>query len=110
VAKKRLGQNFLRDPGTIKKIIASLKLKEQDVLLEIGCGTGALTRHLVGKTQQFIGIELDAGLWRKLSDTFRDHSTLFLNQDILALDLESLRRNLSLEAIRIKIVGRRNRW
>ena len=60
IAKKKLGQNFLRDREIIRKIVASLKLTQEDVLLEIGCGRGALTQHLVGATRHFIGIELDS--------------------------------------------------
>ena len=105
IAKKRLGQNFLRDPEVIRKIISSLNLKKEDVLLEIGCGNGALTRHLVGSTRQFIGIELDAELWQGLNDKFKDPSALFFKQDILTVNLKNVQQQLSFEGRLIKVVG-----
>ncbi len=44
---KRLGQHFLRDPRTIKRIIEAFAPKENETVLEIGPGTGALTAELV---------------------------------------------------------------
>lgn len=105
IAKKRLGQNFLRDPEAIRKIISSLRLTKEDVLLEIGCGRGALTQHLVGATRQFIGIELDSKLSLELNARFGNPSTLFLNQDILTVNLQALLANLAIERALIKVVG-----
>ena len=47
--KKSLGQNFLIDKNVIKLIVNSGKITEKDTLLEIGPGTGNLTRELVLK-------------------------------------------------------------
>ena len=105
IAKKRLGQNFLRDPEVTRKIISSLRLKKDDVLLEIGCGRGALTKHLVGATRQFIGIELDSRFWLELINQFDDPSVLFLNQDILTVKLERLLQHLRCEGCLVKVGG-----
>ena len=105
IAKKRLGQNFLRDPEVIRKIVSSLKPTKEDVLLEIGCGRGALTQHLVGTIRQFIGIELDTKLWSELNARFCNPSVLFLNQDILKVNLHTLLGTLAIESALIKIVG-----
>lgn len=43
---KRLGQHFLKNKAAIKKIIAALELKPDDVVLEIGAGHGELTKEL----------------------------------------------------------------
>ena len=105
IAKKRLGQNFLRDQAVVLKIISSLNLKNEEILLEIGCGRGALTQQLMGTTSQFIGVELDRELWIELKKQFQDRTVLFLNQDILTLQLKDLLLELGREGTLIKIVG-----
>lgn len=57
--KKSLGQNFLRDQNIVQKIVGSLQAKEEDLVIEIGPGTGALTRYLYKKYPNLIAIELD---------------------------------------------------
>ncbi|MCI0418300.1 MAG: 16S rRNA (adenine(1518)-N(6)/adenine(1519)-N(6))-dimethyltransferase RsmA [Acidobacteria bacterium] len=105
VAKKGLGQNFLNDMTMIRRIAAHLELDAEDVVLEIGCGTGALTQLLAPKTRQFIGVELDRNLFQKLEDHYSGPSVLFLNQDILKLELAELMRELQLFPAKLKVVG-----
>jgi len=104
-AKKRLGQNFLHDPSVVRRIVASLDLAASDRLLEIGCGTGALTRHIASIPRQFIGVELDKALFRKLADQYSSASVLFLNEDILRLDISETVRNLDPAMGKLKVVG-----
>ena len=47
LAKKSLGQNFLKDENILKKIADEISVTEKDLLIEIGPGTGALTKYLV---------------------------------------------------------------
>ncbi len=44
--KKSLGQNFLKDVGTARRIVEALSIRSDDYILEIGPGAGALTRHI----------------------------------------------------------------
>jgi len=88
----------------IRRIVSSLELVATDVVLEIGCGTGALTRHIASKPQQFVGIELDRNLFQKLADQYSSPSVMFLNQDILRLDLSELMQKLC-QPRKFKIVG-----
>jgi 16S rRNA (adenine1518-N6/adenine1519-N6)-dimethyltransferase len=104
IAKKSLGQHFLHDARVIHKIVASLNLDSKDGILEIGCGTGALTAHLAGRVSQFVGVELDRTLFEALCVEFRRPGTRFLNQDILTLELEGLFPELPPRQ-RIKVVG-----
>ena len=104
IAKKRLGQNFLQDSKVIRRIVSSLELAATDVVFEIGCGTGALTRHIVSKPQQFVGVELDRNLFQKLADQYSSPSVMFLNQDILRLDLSELMQKLY-QPRKFKVVG-----
>jgi len=105
VAKKRLGQNFLHDLNVVRRIVSSLELAATDTVLEIGCGTGALTRHIVSQVRQFVGVELDKDLFHWLADQHCSPSTLFLNQDILQLDLSELMHKLHQPRARLKVVG-----
>ena len=69
--KKSLGQNFLHDESSIKKIITSLSLVESDVVVEIDPGRGALTKHLLATpTRKVIAIEKDERLVAFLRDGF----------------------------------------
>lgn len=91
-AKRRLGQHFLKHPSLARKIVAGLGPEEDDTVLEIGCGTGALTGNLVGLGGRYIGVEVDAGLCSQLRRRFNSPGIEFLNRDILALDLGELRK------------------
>lgn len=105
VAKKRLGQNFLHDLNVVRRIVSSLELAATDIVLEIGCGTGALTRHMVSKPRQFVGVELDKSLFQRLADQHSSPCTVFLNQDILKLDLSELMHRLRQPRAKLKVVG-----
>ena len=48
-AKKSLGQNFLQDENILKKIADSINTLEDDLIIEIGPGKGALTKYLKAK-------------------------------------------------------------
>ncbi len=102
--KKRLGQHFLRDSRMIGRIVQSLKLAPEDIVLEIGFGTGALTRRIVGIVRDYIGVEIDPSLHENIMELSGPHAH-FLNQDILQLDLESLCREFSPPGGRFKVVG-----
>lgn len=58
--KKRFSQNFLTDPGTADRIVAALDIQPDTVVLEIGPGTGMLTKRLVAsQARRVIAIDLD---------------------------------------------------
>jgi len=60
--KKYMGQNFLIDKKILDKIIETAELKKQDTVLEIGAGTGILTKELAKKVKKVIAIEKDKNL------------------------------------------------
>ena len=60
--KKSLGQNFLKDKNIIKKIADSINPTEEDLIIEIGPGAGALTKELVKKKSEVICFEIDTRL------------------------------------------------
>ena len=70
--RKKWGQNFLRDPNIIRKIIICLKPDKNDVILEIGPGDGALTDKLHSKVRHIHGVEIDPLLVTKLQENFTE--------------------------------------
>lgn len=66
---KKLGQNFVHDPNTVRRIVRTAELEPADVVLEIGPGLGSLTIELLESVSQVIAIEIDDRLARRLPDT-----------------------------------------
>ena len=89
-AKKSLGQNYIQDPNIIRKIVQSVSITEEDTLLEIGPGPGALTHALLQTAaHKIIIIEKDTQFidyWQSLQ-----HPKLeIIHKDALNVSLQSL--------------------
>jgi 16S rRNA (adenine1518-N6/adenine1519-N6)-dimethyltransferase len=69
-AKKSLGQNFLMHRQTAERIVDAAGVTSNDTVLEIGPGTGMLTRALLAKAARVIAIEADFELIPKLEAEF----------------------------------------
>lgn len=69
-AKKSLGQHFLMHPRIAERIVHAAALPEGATVLEIGPGTGMLTRPLLLATKKVVAVETDAGLVANLRITF----------------------------------------
>ncbi len=81
--KKSLGQNFLIDEKILNQIVESGNIKKNDIVLEIGPGTGKLTEKIVKrKPQKFIVVEKDKLLSDQLKIKFGE-SVEIINEDIL---------------------------
>ena len=87
-AKKSLGQNFLTDHRVARQIIDSVSPRAEDVIIEIGPGTGALTAMLVRRTGHVVAIEIDPSLVEELRRTVRARNLSIVNADVLKLDWE----------------------
>jgi len=72
--KKSLGQNFLIDDNIARKFIASLALDKEDCVLEIGPGTGVLTKYLIEQVKKLVVVEIDRQLSQNLSEQFGAHA------------------------------------
>ncbi len=66
---KRLGQNFVHDPNTVRRIVAASGVTEADDVLEVGPGLGSLTLELLSAARSVTAVEVDAGLAEQLSRT-----------------------------------------
>jgi 16S rRNA (adenine1518-N6/adenine1519-N6)-dimethyltransferase len=66
---KRLGQNFVVDPGTVRRIAALADVRPGDVVLEVGPGFGSLTLGLLGAARRVVAVEVDPVLAAELPRT-----------------------------------------
>ena len=89
-AKKSLGQNFLIDKNIIKSIVNVGDVKKNNVILEVGPGTGNLTEYILKKNpKKIFVIEKDSNLVNLLNRKFSDKINI-LNKDILKFDLNNI--------------------
>ena len=70
---KKLGQNFVVDANTCRKIVKSAGVESSDVALEIGPGLGSLTLAMLECAQEVIAIEIDERLAAELPETAKRH-------------------------------------
>ncbi|MCS6815354.1 MAG: 16S rRNA (adenine(1518)-N(6)/adenine(1519)-N(6))-dimethyltransferase RsmA [Cyanobacteria bacterium] len=90
-ARKQFGQHWLRDEQVLQQIVAAAELCNTDCVLEIGPGTGILTRRLLPLVKSLLAVELDRDLCQLLTRTLGQHlNFLLLQGDFLSLDLGSL--------------------
>lgn len=86
---KRLGQNWLRDPYVVEKMVAAAELKPTDTVVEIGPGTGAITRLLAKQAGRVLAYEIDPNLVVKLREELHWAGNVeIVNKNILSHDLE----------------------
>ena len=90
IPKKSLGQNFLTDINIINKIVDIGDINAKDDILEVGPGTGNLTREIIKKKPKKIFlIEKDKLLYRNLKKEFKNKINIF-NEDILKINEKNL--------------------
>jgi 16S rRNA (adenine1518-N6/adenine1519-N6)-dimethyltransferase len=82
--KKSLGQHFLTDTHYIHKILEALPAQNDDLVIEIGPGTGALTEYLMEDYPNLIAIELDERAVTLLEEQFPQLDVI--QEDILKID------------------------
>lgn len=88
-AKKSFGQNFLVDGDYINRIISALDPREDETIIEIGAGRGALTEKLVASRANVIAIELERDMIAVLKEKFaRNENFHLIESDALKIDFE----------------------
>ncbi len=70
---KQLGQNFVTDANTVRRIVSLSGITADDVVLEVGPGLGSLTLGLLATGAQVTAIEIDETLASLLPSTVADH-------------------------------------
>jgi 16S rRNA (adenine1518-N6/adenine1519-N6)-dimethyltransferase len=89
--RKSLGQNFVHDGNTVRRITLASGVGRGDHVLEVGPGLGSLTLGLLDRAASVTAVEVDPVLAERLPQTVAEHSTSesrrlqVLNRDILSL-------------------------
>ena len=86
-AKKRFGQNFLISHDVIVKIVDEVLATNEDLIIEIGPGMGALTKKLKEKNAMLVCYEVDNDL-KKILNPLENDKTKIIYQDFLSVALE----------------------
>lgn len=87
-AKKSLGQNFLTRPQILKDIVAAADISEEDDVIEVGPGIGALTEQLARHAHHVLAFEIDENLLDVLDETLDPYKNVtIINADILKVNL-----------------------
>ncbi len=88
---KALGQNFLSDDTVLDEIVAAADIDKETCVLEIGPGSGALTKKLAKAAQKVVAVEIDGGLIPLLQSNLAGFDNVeILHDDILNVSLQSL--------------------
>ncbi len=96
---KKLGQNFVVDANTCRKIVKLADVGNKDIALEIGPGLGSLTLALLESAKQVVAVEIDDRLARQLPLTALEHgfsakTLITLNQDAMGLKKLPIKPNV----------------
>lgn len=95
-AKRRFGQNFLVDPGAIRRIVAAFVPPGPEPVVEIGPGRGALTEALLDAGCDVVAIEIDRDLASSLRARHGEGRLRVLEADVLSVPLRSIGPRLSI--------------
>lgn len=98
IFKKKFGQNFLQDEKVLLDIARSINATSRDLIVEVGPGAGALTKHLVNIGPRVVAFEIDESLDKELSllsssnldVIFKDFMSVDLDQELQKYDFENL--------------------
>ncbi|WP_083862715.1 16S rRNA (adenine(1518)-N(6)/adenine(1519)-N(6))-dimethyltransferase RsmA [Gordonia soli] len=71
---KTLGQNFVHDANTVRRIVASSGIGPDDVVLEVGPGLGSLTLALLAEAGRVVAVEIDPVLAKRLPTTIAEQA------------------------------------
>ena len=100
---KRLGQNFVIDPGTVRRIVREAGVRPDGPILEVGPGLGSLTLALLEAGARVTAVEIDTRLAKQLPDTVSERMPKaidrlnVINTDALDLEPDDLEGTLKNE-------------
>ena len=98
-----MGQSFLVDVNTIKKIAASANISSDDVVVEIGAGIGVLTQDIAQIARRVVAVEIDPQLVETLRDQLAGYSNVEIHSgDILKFDFASISDKYN---TKVKVIG-----
>ena len=89
--RKSLGQNFVHDANTVRRVVSASGVSRSDLVVEVGPGLGSLTLALLDRGATVTAVEIDPVLAGRLPQTIAEHShseihrLTVLNRDVLSL-------------------------
>ena len=105
LAKAKLGQNYLRDPLAVERIVAALGDVAGRTVIEIGPGQGAITGLLAARAAHVVAIELDHELALHLRAEYPPEKVTIAEQDVLKFDFAAAGAQFSAGEQRLSLVG-----
>ena len=100
--KKAFGQNFLTDTTLLDEIVEKAGVTKDDVVLEIGCGAGALTTALAKKAKKVVGYEIDLRLKPVLNEVLSEFNNVeIVFNDVMKVKLSEIENKLGGEYIMV---------
>ena len=101
--KKSLGQNFMMDRNIARKLVESVGITKDDLILEVGPGTGILTEELLQRAKHVSSVEIDKRLVEILNERFASAKNYEnIHHDFLTFDISGLSKR---QKSKIKIIG-----
>jgi 16S rRNA (adenine1518-N6/adenine1519-N6)-dimethyltransferase len=94
---KRLGQHFLIDLNLMRLLVESADVQKDDIVLEVGCGTGSLTGLLAEKSGRVIAVDTD----RKLIEIAQNQLEKAKNIDFIASDILKSKKTVNHDVINL---------
>ncbi|MCU4706411.1 16S rRNA (adenine(1518)-N(6)/adenine(1519)-N(6))-dimethyltransferase RsmA [Mycoplasma sp. CSL7503-lung] len=91
-AKKKFGQNFLKDNNIINKILKVTEIKNNNIV-EIGPGRGALTKELVKEVNHVVAFEIDQDMVNVIQNEIKNDNLTLIHEDFLKSDLSSIKKS-----------------
>ena len=85
--QRSLGQNFLADPNLVDRIVRTANLSADDQVIEVGAGTGTLTRSLAATGARVVAYEIDHGLRPVLDSVLAGTGVEIREADVTRIDL-----------------------
>ncbi|WP_029519803.1 16S rRNA (adenine(1518)-N(6)/adenine(1519)-N(6))-dimethyltransferase RsmA [Persephonella sp. IF05-L8] len=100
--KKKFGQHLLVAPGVIQKIVDEIDVQAEDIIVEIGVGTGQLTEEILKRNpKKLYGIEIDPEAYPIIEEKFSEYKNFqLIKKDFFDVNLFELS-----EGQKIKVVG-----
>src|SRR5262245_37101191 len=75
--KTKLGQNFLVDLNLLDLVVRSAEITKEDLVLEVGSGTGSLTMRLLELAGAVVSVEVDPAFAALTREAVENHYALF---------------------------------
>jgi len=70
--RAKYGQNYIKDPSLVRKLLVMTTVTDEDTVLEIGPGQGVFTKEILERAGQLVSIEIDEGNVQYLKDMYKD--------------------------------------